>query len=89
MRRIAFLGTLFLGSIAACSPVTAKVLFRVEASPLPPADKTGIQNRKTSPQPSLMRTARLSQVSSSPSLRVQANLLPPNSFGPTSLHIRA
>jgi hypothetical protein len=39
-----FLCMLFLGSMAACTPVTAKVLLRVEPSPLPPADKTGIQD---------------------------------------------
>ena len=44
MRRMSFLGLLFLGSIAACTPVTAKVFLRVEPSPLPPADKTGIQD---------------------------------------------
>ncbi|HYT23202.1 MAG TPA: hypothetical protein VEW05_23590, partial [Candidatus Polarisedimenticolia bacterium] len=31
-------------SIAACTPVTARVFLRVEPSPLPPADKTGIQD---------------------------------------------
>ena len=35
---------LFLSSIAAGTPATAKVFFRVEASPLPPADKTGIRD---------------------------------------------
>ena len=44
MKRISFLCVLLLGSIAACTPVTAKVFLRVEASPLPPADKTGIQD---------------------------------------------
>lgn len=44
MKRISFLCMLFLGSIAAGTPVTAKVFFRVEASPLPPADKTGIRD---------------------------------------------
>src|SRR5207244_1923633 len=44
MKRISFLRVLLLGSIAACTPVTAKVFLRVEASPLPPADKTGIQD---------------------------------------------
>ena len=44
MRRMSFLCVLFLGSIAACTPVTAKVFLRVEPSPIPPADKTGIQD---------------------------------------------
>jgi hypothetical protein len=44
MKRISFLCMLFLGSIAAGTPATAKVFFRVEASPLPPADKTGIRD---------------------------------------------
>jgi len=44
MRRMSFLCMLFLGSIAACTPVTARVFLRVEPSPLPPADKTGIQD---------------------------------------------
>src|SRR5713101_6902983 len=44
MSRMSILCMLFLGSIAACTPVTAKVLLRVEPSPLPPADKTGIQD---------------------------------------------
>ena len=44
MSHRSFLCMLFLGSIAACTPVTAKVLLRVEPSPLPPADKTGIQD---------------------------------------------
>ena len=44
MRRMSFLCVLFLGSIAACTPVTARVFLRVEPSPLPPADKTGIQD---------------------------------------------
>lgn len=44
MRRMSFLYMLFLGSIAACTPVTAKVFLRVEPSPLPPADKTGIHD---------------------------------------------
>jgi hypothetical protein len=44
MKRISFLCMLFLSSIAACTPVTAKVFLRVEASPLPPADKTGIRD---------------------------------------------
>src|SRR5205807_9145275 len=35
---------LFLGSIAAGTPVAAKVFLRVEPSPLPPADKTGIHD---------------------------------------------
>jgi len=35
---------LFLGSIAAGTPATAKVFFRVAASPLPPADQTGIRD---------------------------------------------
>lgn len=44
MSRRSFLCMLFLGSMAACTPVTAKVLLRVAPSPLPPADKTGIQD---------------------------------------------
>lgn len=44
MSRRSFLCMLFLGSIAAGTPATAKVLLRVEPSPLPPADKTGIQD---------------------------------------------
>lgn len=44
MKRISFLCILYLGSIAACTSVDAKVFLRVEASPLPPADKTGIQD---------------------------------------------
>ena len=44
MSRRSFLCTLFLGSIAACTPVSAKVFLRVEPSPLPPADKTGVQD---------------------------------------------
>jgi len=44
MRRMSFLCMLFLGSIAACTPVTARVFLRVEPAPLPPADKTGIQD---------------------------------------------
>jgi hypothetical protein len=44
VRRISFLYMLFLGPIAAWTPATAKVFLRVEASPLPPADKTGIQD---------------------------------------------
>ena len=35
---------LFLGLIAAGTPATAKVFFRVAASPLPPADQTGIRD---------------------------------------------
>jgi len=35
---------LLLGSIAACTPATAKVFFRVAPSPLPPAAKTAIQD---------------------------------------------
>ena len=44
MKRISFLCMLFLASIAGCTPVTAKVFLRVEASPLPPANKTGIRD---------------------------------------------
>ena len=44
MRRMPFLGILDLGSIAVCTPVTAKVFLRVQPWPLPPADKTGIQD---------------------------------------------
>lgn len=44
MKRISFLCVLYLGSIAAYTPVNAKVFLRLEASPLPPADKTGIQD---------------------------------------------
>lgn len=44
MRRMSFLCLLFLGSIAAGTPVAAKVFLRVEPSPLPPADKTGIHD---------------------------------------------
>ena len=44
MRRMSFVCMLFLGSMAACTPATAKVFLRVEPSALPPADKTGIQD---------------------------------------------
>jgi hypothetical protein len=45
MRRWSLLCAVLFGSVvAACTPATAKVFLRVAPSPLPPADKTGIQD---------------------------------------------
>src|SRR4030095_7360946 len=45
MRQSSLLCAVLLGSVvAACTPATAKVFLRVAPSPLPPADKTGIQD---------------------------------------------
>jgi hypothetical protein len=44
MKRMSLFCMLFFGSIVAATPVAAKVFLRVEPSPLPPADKTGIQD---------------------------------------------
>jgi len=43
MSRMSILCMLFLGSIAACTPVTAKVLLRVEPSPCLPRIKQGFR----------------------------------------------
>jgi hypothetical protein len=44
MRRLSLLCALLLGSVALCVPASAKVFFRVAASPFPSSDKTGIKD---------------------------------------------
>jgi hypothetical protein len=44
MKRSNQLFAITLATIAACSPATAKVFFRIAPSPLPPADRTGMQD---------------------------------------------
>ena len=44
MKPSSLLCALLLGSVVACAPAAAKVFFRVDPAPMPPAEKTGIRD---------------------------------------------
>jgi len=44
MKPSSLLCALLLGSVVACTPAAAKVFFRVDPAPMPPAEKTGIRD---------------------------------------------